>query len=111
MNAPREWRLPGGVILRADDVIELDERNYRFGRGRVRLRVEHVGDSGGNVHPAAEWVTVIGHHIDADGAVIVGRQLSARVTAIRPLPVTARVPVRPSGRHADAIVQPPVWPV
>jgi hypothetical protein len=77
------WILPGGVRLCLNDVVELMEGDYRHGRGAVRLRISHVGDSEGRVHPRAEWVTLIGHELNADGAVIVGRQLSARVRAIR----------------------------
>jgi hypothetical protein len=73
------------VTLRLNDTVLLQESDYRFGRGTVRLQVEHVGDSEGKVHPRAEWVTLIGHEVDPDGGVGPGRQLSARVRAIRPI--------------------------
>jgi hypothetical protein len=93
-----------------NDVVELDERHYRFGRGPVRLRVEHVGDSDGVVYPTAEWVTLIGREVDANGEVIKGRQLSAKVSAIRPAPVWARAPARPVDGTAVGVAQQSAWP-
>jgi hypothetical protein len=85
-SVPRSWVLPSGVTLRVDDVVVLDDRDDRFGRGVVRLRIKHVGDSEGRVHPRADWVTLIGHEVGPDGELVgPGRQLSARVRAVRPL--------------------------
>jgi hypothetical protein len=86
VTAPRQqWTLPGGQVVHLGDVLQLSERDYRFGTGDVLLRIRHVGDSDGTVYPTAEWVSVIGDQIDTDGHKIQGRQLSVRVKAIEPV--------------------------
>jgi hypothetical protein len=80
------WVLPGGVTLGVNDLVILDEKDYRTGRGVVRLQIAHVGDSEGNVKADADFVTLIGHEVDVYGEVTgPGRQLLARVSALRPL--------------------------
>jgi hypothetical protein len=85
-STPAVWVLPGGVTLGRHDLVIIEEKDYRYGRGVVRLQVEHVGDRDGNVPAGADWVTVIGHEVDVYGDVTgPGRQVSARVSALRPL--------------------------
>jgi hypothetical protein len=55
--------LPGGVTLGLNDLVVLEERDYRSGRGVVRLQIAHVGDRDGNVPVGADWVTLIGHEV------------------------------------------------
>jgi hypothetical protein len=84
----REWTLPGGVTLRTNDLVELMDADYRYGRGVLRLRVEHVGDSLGRIPADTQWVSVIGHEVHVDGTVGAGRQVAVRVQALRPIRAT-----------------------
>jgi hypothetical protein len=85
-STPAVWVLPGGVTLGVNDLVILEEGDYRSGRGVVRLQVAHVGDSEGHVAADADFVTLIGHEVDVYGDVTgPGRQLSARISALRPL--------------------------
>jgi hypothetical protein len=53
------------TALKIGDVIDVDDRNYMFGTGRLILRVSRIGD---RTHTAdGEWINLEGFELRSDG--------------------------------------------
>lgn len=73
--------------LKLGDVIEVDDRNYRFGIGPIILRVTMLGSQKRGID--GEWVDLEGLELRRDGSQI-GQQprpVSVRVPGVRLWPV------------------------
>ena len=69
--------------LKIGDVIDVEDRDYRYGMGRLILRVTKIGER--TALADGEWVDLDGFELRSDGAQLLPqpRHAAVRVSALR----------------------------
>jgi hypothetical protein len=63
--------------LNIGDVIDVEDRNYRYGTGRLILRVTKIGERTGGADD--EWVDLDGFELRSDGTQLLPQPSHAKV--------------------------------
>ena len=87
-----------GMADVAAPVLLLDERDYQYGRGPLRIRIDHVDRANPISYDGETWFHVTGVQITRDGAAAGPRQVLVRG---RRLPLTQPSPHDRSGPHTS----------